>query len=186
MWTMSVIVASAALMLSCSNGEKSATSLRAEGGCIAHDVPALIPDATPDGVRLGPIAAPARAGYLGNVGLYLEINHPNPVDIGVWLCYDADNDGVEETRAEVEFYRGKRNGWDEPEPNACPVELSGHYYFGGNTDNASPFAVFRGLDAGGSFFLAVVDSLAADVGFIHGWTVKDFPVKHSAYELARR
>jgi hypothetical protein len=171
MGNMNLIAVGAALVLGCSSGESVDTGHRIQTAPAACDVSVVIPDDTPEGIRLGPVAALDGAKELGNIGLYLEITHPNAADVGVWLCYDENNDGVEEARAEVAFYRAKREGWAEREPSACPQGLSGRYYFGGDGSETSPFAVFRGLNAGGSFFLSVVDSLPAEMGIVHAWSI---------------
>jgi subtilisin-like proprotein convertase family protein len=172
MGSLNLMLTGALLTLGCSNGEKFATYPQAESWQVTWNAPAEIPDADTAGIRLGPLAVPESVGQLGDLGLYLEITHPNAADIRVWLCYDADNDGIEDIRVEAEFYRGKKTGWDQREPFACPQELSGHYYFGGGSAGDSPFAAFRGWNAGGSFYLTVVDSLPQETGIIQGWSVQ--------------
>jgi hypothetical protein len=135
--------------------------------------PTTITDADPAGNVIGPVRIPAEGGLLHGVILCLNISHKRTADLDLWLRYDADNDGKPEASAPVEFYRGRTDGCAAREPYACPMALQGSFWFRddgvGGPDHT--FAVFNGLARGGSFYLAVSDTLAKDVGTITNWSV---------------
>ena len=167
MWSPSLIVV-AFLIVGCSSQESSAQSHSPPRVGSSGEAP--IPDAKPEGVRLGPIVLDGR-DLLGDLGLRVEIYHPSPADVGMWLCYDENDDGVDDVRIPIELHLGKRRGWDEPEPYACPQELDGDFYFGGSEEDGSLLAPLRDLMGGGAFSLVVVDSLAADTGVVRTWSL---------------
>jgi len=173
MYRLAVIVATSALMLGCSNEERSPGNLLVESTRSSWDAPYSVPDNTPEGIRLGAILIEGD-GPLGDVGLRVEISHRNTADIGIWLCYDIDNDGSDDVRVPVEIHRGKKYGWDEQELHACPQQLNGNYYFSRSPTEGSPFAALRGIAAGGTFSLIVADSLATETGVVHGWSLHQF------------
>lgn len=171
-----MIIVCAAFLVSCSTfaPQGSATGGKYEG---ASDFPAAhqrapsdptsIPDGDLVGVALGPIEVPNDGRAIEDVGLCLDICHGCTGDLCVWLCYDSDNDGTHNTRAPVEFYRGRLGGYEGEEPFADPKCLDGEYFFRGDA-----FSVFDGLSKGGSFHLVIADTLGEYTGQIRNWTVQ--------------
>jgi hypothetical protein len=139
--------------------------------------PTPIPDGDRRGVAVGPIRTPDDGGTVAGVMVSIQIMHPCTSDLAVRLSYDEDNDGLPEAAASLESYRARPGGWAVREPFACPAEMNGVYYYrdeppgavGGPID--APFAVFDGLERGGSFTLTATDSLAPDEGTLVAWTV---------------
>jgi hypothetical protein len=102
----------------------------------------------------------------------VDLNHLSPVDVAVRLWYDQDNDGHADAQADVEFFRARRSGWSSAIVNACPASLEGSYYFHATESGDDPLDVFRGLRAGGRFFLVVADTLSEDIGSVRDWWVR--------------
>lgn len=171
-----MIMVSAAFLVSCSTlaPHGSSTDEKHEG---ANDFPAAlqrapsspasIPDGDPVGVALGPVEVANDGQAIEDVGLCLDIYHGCTGDLDTWLCYDVDNDGTDDVRAPVEFYRGRLGGYEQEEPFADPKSLDGEYFFRGNG-----FSVFDGLSKGGSFHLVVADTLGEYIGHVRRWMVQ--------------
>jgi hypothetical protein len=133
---------------------------------------AVIPDGDARGITLGPIAIGNRSEVLRAVGLMADLSHPRAADTALRLCYDQDNDGQIDAEAEVEFFRASIAGWSGAVANACPQSLDGAYYFCAVDLGDDPLLVFRGLRAGGCFYLSVADTLPKDVGTLQQWSVR--------------
>jgi hypothetical protein len=131
-----------------------------------------IPDANIAGLTLGPARVGTSEEVLTTVDLMVDLIHPCTPDVAMCLGYDRDNDGRIDARAEIEFFRARRNGWLGAVANACTESLNGAYYFHAADTKDDPLEVFRGLRAGGSFYLAVTDTLAEDVGIVRDWSVR--------------
>lgn len=131
----------------------------------------VIPDGDARGLTLGPIAGGSRDEVIRAVGLMVDLSHPSTADAALRLCYDQDNDGQVDAEAQVEFYRARRAGWSDAVANACPQSLDGAYYFRAAELGDDPLQVFRGLRAGGCFYLALADTLPQDVGTLRHWSV---------------
>ena len=132
---------------------------------------AVIPDGDARGLTLGPIAGGNRDEVFRAVGLMVDLSHPRAADAALRLCYDQDNDGQIDAEAQVEFFRARRAGWSGAVANACPQSLDGAYYFRAAELGDDPLQVFRGLRAGGCFYLSVADTLPKDVGTLRQWSV---------------
>lgn len=135
--------------------------------------PTMIRDQYRDGVVIGPVRIGEMGGPLRDVILCLQISHKSTADLELALRYDVDHDGVAEASAPVDFFKGRANGCGAPAPHACTMALHGVYWFRDSelAGPECPFSVFNGLARGGSFFLAVSDTLAKDVGTIANWSV---------------
>jgi hypothetical protein len=134
---------------------------------------ATIPDASPAGIAIGPVQTPDDGSALEGVVLEIGIVHESPSDVALWLLYDSDNDGRPEARARLELYRARRGPCADRDPFACPSVLDGTYYFRdeGRSGAEISLSIFDGLASGGSFYLAVADTLPDDVGTVLGWAV---------------
>jgi hypothetical protein len=130
-----------------------------------------IPDGAPGGLLLGPLMTENDSSELGAIMLRLDIRHPAPSDLDMWLAYDADGDGNPETRAPVEFHRSRSDIHGQA-LHAFPRWAEGTYFFrdGLDDDNAA-FQSFRALPRGHAFYLVVADTLAEYAGSIQGWAV---------------
>ncbi len=139
---------------------------------VAMHTPSVIPDGDFEGLTLGPVSCGNNGEILRAVDLIVDLNHPNTADVALRLCYDQDNDGQIDAEAELEFFRARRAGWSGAVANACSQSLCGAYYFSAAEPEGDPLDVFRGLQAGGSFYLAVADTLAQDAGILRMWSVR--------------
>lgn len=131
-----------------------------------------IPDANSAGLTLGPVPAGTGEEVLTSVDLMVDLIHPCTPDVAMSLGYDRDNDGRIDAKAEIEFFRARRSGWRGAAACACTPSLDGVYYFHAAEPDDDPLDVFRGLRAGGSFYLAVTDTLSDDVGIVRDWSVR--------------
>ena len=138
----------------------------------ALPTPSSIPDGNSEGLALGPAGVGRGGEILEAVELMVDLVHPNTGDVALRLCYDQNNDGRPDAKAELEFFRARRSGWSGAVANACPRSLDGAYYFRGDDSGDDPLDVFRGLLAGGSFHLAVADTLSGDAGVVREWVVQ--------------
>ncbi len=176
------VVSSALVILGCSletnsgPGPETATvagrARASELSAVAIRTPAAIPDGSVDGVMLGPAEAGNEGQVLRAVGLMVDLDHPRTADLSLRLRYDQDGDGRIDAEAEIGFFRARRAGWSDEVANACPQSLLGTYYFCGTEGGEDPLDVFRGLPAGGSFYLAVADTLSGDIGVVRAWSVE--------------
>ncbi len=177
------IISTALLMVGCSfegstGASPGAPAIVAAVPCgpglepVAMRTPSVIPDGDCEGLTLGPVSRGDNGEILGAVDLMVDLDHPNTADVALRLLYDQDNDGQIDAEAEVEFFRARRAGWSGAVANACPQSLDGAYYFSASGSDRDPLDVFRGLHAGGSFYLAVADTLAKDVGILRLWSVR--------------
>jgi hypothetical protein len=132
---------------------------------------AVIPDGDAIGLTLGPIASGNRDEVFMAVGLMVDLSHPRAADAALRLCYDQDNDGQIDAEAQVDVFRARRAGWSGAVANACPQSLDGAYYFRA-VELDDPMQIFRGLRAGGCFYLSVADTLPEDVGTLRQWSVR--------------
>jgi len=139
-------------------------------GCSSES--SMIPDASIEGLTLGPVRAGTSQNVLTTVDLMVDLIHPSTPDLALRLGYDQDNDGRIDARAEVEFFRARRGGWMGTVAHACTPALDGAFYFRAEEPGGDPLDVFRGLKAGGSFYLEVADTLAEDVGIVREWSVR--------------
>ena len=180
--TACFVVSTVLLMTGCSlNGSTEATlggsdisdreSYWADIEAVSCRSQAVIPDGDAGGLTLGPIASGNRDEIIRTVGLMVDLSHPRTADAALRLCYDQDNDGQIDAEAQVEFFRARRAGWSGAVANACPQSLDGAYYFCAAELGADPLQVFRGLRAGGCFYLSVADTLPKDVGTLRQWSV---------------
>lgn len=180
MGNASWIIVSAALMLGCSpegpeGGELGASPrwdrdrLLDQTGPHGNCAEMVIPDGVRNGLILGPVQIGNPGETLDSVDLDLELIHPNSADVEVRLAYDADNDGEPDASAEMEFFRARCN--DQEVLYACPQALNGRYHFGLEDAGEDPLEAFLGLPAGGRFYLTVADTLAQEIGTVHGWSV---------------
>lgn len=149
-------------------------------GCLdsAHTRSTEIPDGDRAGVTIGPLAVRRDGSAIEDVVLELDITHPCPSDVSLWLAYDEDNDGVSEVQTPIDLYLMRPRNRDASPGWACPVRLGGKYFVRHEPETEQlpdwepgSLAVFRGLDKGGSFWLRVVDSAAGDRGTVAGCTV---------------
>jgi hypothetical protein len=130
-----------------------------------------IPDGEREGVLMGPVFTNDDGRPLAGIALRLDIRHPRTGDLDIWLAYDGDGDGNPETRAPVEFFRSRSDIRAE-ELHGCPQSLNGTYFFrDGIGREEQVFAQFRSLPRGHAFYLAVADTLPADMGTVMGWQV---------------
>jgi len=182
------IVATAALTTGLGTGLREGCAgeapLEAASGCPPGCLdavtagPTMIPDGDRAGVTIGPLAIRRDGSLIEDVVLELDITHPCPSDVSVWLVYDADNDGVSEAQTPIDLYLARPKNRDASPGWACPVRLDGKYFFRHETVTEGlpdwepgSLAAFRGLDKGGSFRLRVVDAEAGDRGTVAGCTV---------------
>lgn len=134
-----------------------------------------VPDAQPAGVVIGPVRITSAGTAISDVVLQVDIVHPCPGDIRLWLSYDSDNDGTEEARAPLELHKARTGRCDTRDPFACPCALDGTYYFREERErvgiDGASVSVFEGLPEGGCFYLGVADTLQEDTGAVRGWAV---------------
>jgi hypothetical protein len=146
--------------------------LRSDCDAFTFSQAVTIPDGVRAGVLIGPLAVEGE-GSLEGLVVRIEIRHPATGDVDLRLCYDEDKDGIPDATAPLEFYLARKNACTAAEPFASPAELSGDYYFhdGGPGVSEPIFSAFRGLERGGRFYLAAVDSMAQESGSISNWSV---------------
>ncbi len=142
----------------------------------SYDATAAIPDARPGGIKIGPLRIPGSDGLdLEEVILQVDIVHPCPGDVELWLLYDSDNDGAENARVPLELHRARTDRCATRDPFACPCRLDGIYYFREDRAHTLPdeisLALLDALPRGGLFYLGVADTLAKDLGEVRGWAV---------------
>lgn len=183
MKTACFVVSTVLLITGCSfNGSTEATPRglkisNRESSCVDLDAvtyrgQTAIPDGDARGLTLGPIAGGNRDEALIAVGLMVDLSHPRAAEVALHLCYDQDDDGWIDAEASVEFFRARRAGWSGAVANACPQSLDGAYYFRAAEPDDDPLQVFRGLRAGGRFYLSVADTLPMDIGTLRQWSVR--------------
>ena len=170
-------IVAASLVVGCANGDATPPSTSSISSGARWDISGVIPDAQPEGVRLGPVLLDQMESF-EDVGLRVDIRHGSPADVEMWLCYDEDNDGADDVLVPIELHMGRRGGWDEPEPYACPQELDGEFYWGGVA--SSLLDELRGHESGGAFTLVVSDSLAGDVGVVRSWSMQHYSAPKTA------
>ncbi len=133
-----------------------------------------IPDNSSRGVTLGPLST-ASSGIIAEVILAVSLSHANTADITMSLEYDADRDGRPDASSPVEIYLARRHLCHGTESWACPVELSGTYFFLDSgwweAGEEASFEVFTGLKACGDWYLSIVDSGPGRVGTVSGWEI---------------
>lgn len=103
----------------------------------------------------------------------MNIVHPSPADLRLWLAYDANNDGRMEARAPLELYQARTDRCADRDPFACPSALDGVYYFrdDGRRVDGPTLSLFDGLPRGGRFYLGAADTLRDNVGAVRSWAV---------------
>jgi subtilisin-like proprotein convertase family protein len=133
-----------------------------------------IPDNSPPGVILGPLCTASKR-RLEDVVLAISVSHPDTGDLALALQYDADRDGRPDASSPVEIHLARRALCFGEEAWACPIQLSGTYFFrdGGwrAVGECASFEVFRGLPAGGDWYLSIVDSEPDHVGTVSEWSI---------------
>jgi hypothetical protein len=133
-----------------------------------------IPDGTGDALILGPLETGA-SGRIDRVVLGFSVRHPDTGDLTWTLGYDADRDGWPEASTPVEIYLARPDPCGGEEAWSCPIELDGTYYFADEgwaaAGEAASFDVFRGLPAGGDWYLTVEDRAPDHAGMIRGWSI---------------
>ncbi|MGD8394458.1 MAG: hypothetical protein PVF43_03155 [Candidatus Eiseniibacteriota bacterium] len=148
----------------CLNGSAHASSMPGRA----------IPDGTGAALTLGPLETGV-SGRIDRVVLMISARHPNTGDLSWTLGYDADRDGRPDASSPVEIYLARPDPCQGEEAWACPIELDGTYYFedeGWQAAGATAsFEVFRGLPAGGDWYLTVEDRAPDQAGTVRGWSI---------------
>lgn len=133
-----------------------------------------IPDDQPQGVTLGPLHI-ADSGRIEEIVLAVSLTHPNAADVTMTLGYDADRDGRPDVSSPVAIYLARRDLCRGTEAWACPLELTGTYFFKDDgwqeVGESVSFEVFAGLEACGDWYLTIVDSGPHHVGTVSGWEI---------------
>ncbi len=177
---LTVLVAMLTLGWNASASDAGSASALCEDGtcmpnyiCEGQTVNADIPDASEEGILLGPLSA-LESASTEDFMLSIAMEHPYSSDLKLVLSYDADRDGTPETSSTVEMYLARPFPKAE-ETWACSAALEGSYYFrdegwremGAEAD----FSVFAGLPTGGDWYLSAVDDTPEHQGVIKDWAV---------------
>jgi hypothetical protein len=191
------MIAGAVILIGCRTAVP-ATTMETEGGandCLdagyvrySYGAGSAIPDARLAGITFGPLQVAGDGHPLEGVILQVNIVHPCPVDVQLWLAYDSDNNGAENARAPLELHRARTDRCAGRDPFACPCRFDGTYYFrddqGRLCIDGPSLSLFDGLPRGGRFYLGVADTLPDDIGAIRGWAVYVKRAESVAREMA--
>jgi hypothetical protein len=143
--------------------------------CYAYAAVTAIPDNRSDGITMGPVAVDGGSRTINRIILKIDITHAYVGDLTISLHYDSDGDGRFDAGTPIDIHLARPESCRAEELCACPIELRGVYYFKDDGWSAAgedaSLAAFEGLDAGGGFYLSLIDAAEGNRGFIRKWAI---------------
>ncbi len=128
-----------------------------------------IPDASADGLTLGPLRMTA-TGVVEGVSLSVSIAHAHAGDLTFALTQDVDADGEPDLTIPIVMVDRLDGPW---EPGACPVVLDGAYLFESDpeSDGSGPGDGVTAARADGDWYLTIVDGARGDEGSVSAFSM---------------